>query len=449
MCLIQRSLVLLLAISPLLLPLPGHTQSIDFVDLYRQAEQFHESVGEAAARASQLTEERRKVLAQLLPTLSVDGRYNRRQDEVINGGFTLRPKTSWDTTVRLNQALYTGGRASTRYKMATIAHESGQLGEVVAREQLIFTLAEAFFSELKAQENLTAVAERHEGMKRHLTAARARVRLGADVRASALRLEAEVAQLAAQRLAAENELQSARESLAVLSGLPPEMELGTPPDLSTIATVANSENTALAARTDLGILAGETAAAALGIRFTTGTFLPFISAEARYEKSGEKSSAVSFLVDADKVVTLSATWDLYTGGENAAERRRTRAAYREKKLQLERTEREVRVAVQQAQRRVDVAGRIVESLTDRVNYATENHRIVTETYKAGAATYLDVIDASNALGDARSDLANARFDHSLALLGLAGATGQLMTIIGEPAPDLSAIHNWLARYGKE
>jgi len=96
--------------------------------------------------------------------------------------------------------------------------------------------------------------------------------------------------------------------------------------------------------------------------------------------------------------------------------------------------------VEQADREVHVAAEIVDSLTEALRYAKENHRIVSETYKAGAATYLDVIDASTALGDAQRDLEKARHDHSLALLQLARVTGRLLTLVDEPLPSFSRLH---------
>lgn|GEM_PF-1463131 len=443
----------------LLTALPGGAgaETVDFLQAFAAAEKFHESIGAAREQARQRGFEKDKVLAQLLPSLSADSSLTRRPDTLSSGAFTLRPRQSWEASLRLRQALFTGGRASTQLKVATIGKESGKLGVLMAREQLLFSLAESWFQVQRARENLITIQERHEGMLRHLAAARARVALGAAVRASALRLEAEVAQLAAQQLGAEDELISAREEFATLSGLPVDTELGNGPDLSapglptsgssatTSAQATSVESSALETRTDIGLLAGETAATALGVRYASGTFLPFVKAEAVYQKRGEDPSS-SFFLDTDKYAMLTATWDLFSGGENFAERRRARAAFREKSQQLDQREREVAVEVRQAQRSAEVSTRIVEALNSRVEYAGENHRIVTETHKAGAATYLDVIDASNALGDARRDLAGARYNQSMAKLQLARATGRLLLLVGEPAPDLSRIHRWLHRY---
>jgi outer membrane protein TolC len=86
---------------------------------------------------------------------------------------------------------------------------------------------------------------------------------------------------------------------------------------------------------------------------------------------------------------------------------------------------------------------VVKALEDAWTYAAENHRIVTETFNVGAATYLDVIDASTALGDARRDLENARNDLNLALLNLARTTGQLLVLVGEPVPTIGDLARWV------
>ncbi len=434
-------LAFLLAASTVMGPLTSasfaQVQAVGFADLYARAEAFHESIGEATKRAEQAAYEQDKVFAQLMPRLSVESTIMRREDAPT----PIHSKEVRETSVRLGQTLYTGGRATIQLKIATIGEIAGGLGVRDARERLIFQVAEAYFGVLKAEENLSSVNERLAGMKRHLEAARARVRLGAAVLASALRMESEVAQLAAEQLATENERATAREQLAILTGAPPRMEPGPPPDLAPIRALVDPVALALEDRTDLNILFGETVAAQLGVRFTTGLFLPTVDLEGVYATASTDPKS-NFATDEDTFAILKATWNLFNGGGDLAERRRARAAFNEKSLQLDRRRREIRTEVAQATRQVAVADRIVAALDGAMTYASENHRIVTETYKAGAATYLDVIDASNTLGDARRDRANARFDYSLALMNMARVTGQLVTVIGEEVPSYTKLKKW-------
>ncbi len=417
----------------------------DFTALFQRAEAFHESVGEARARFEQSRQERRKVLAKLLPRLSLDASIGRRSSAVTtNFGPTrsvLRPKETRDLSLALGQTLYTGGRATTQLKIATLGRTLGALGLQSAREALLLALAQSYFEIKTHQENLASVSDRLAAMQRHLQAAQARVSLGADVRASALRLEAEVARLRSEKLTVEDALASARESLAALTGQGPDTTLGNGPDLSSIDALLGKDaadraaQVALEQRVDLKVAAGETAAAGLAVKSTVGTFLPLVDLEGVYLTQSQDPSS-SFSPEEDAFITLSLKWDLFKGGENVAERRRARSEFQEKRLQSRRLVREIRLEVRQAVRGVRVAQQRVASLDEASSYAAENHRIVTETYKAGAATYLDVIDASTTFGDARRDLANARFDYSLALLRLAQSTGQLLPLVGEqPAQD--------------
>jgi len=451
----QRPLsAILLAIALGLLSPPGPAGAqdgaggpVDFKALYHQAVAFHESVAEARERLRQSEGERGKVVASLRPSVSVEGSISRRPDTLTSTATTpsgpvtyvLRPEESRDFILRVDQTLYTGGRASNELKIANIDEAAKEVGVAVAKEDLVFDLARDFFDVLKAQADLAAVTERREGMERHLKAARARVRLGADVKASALRLESEVARLKAEEAGDRHALASARENLANLTGASPDVALGTPPDMGAILSLTDPVDAAMAQRADLQLASGEAAAARLGVRYTTGNFLPLLKLEGNYERHGEDPSG-SFLIDEEAFATLRATWDLYSGGGDLAERRRTRAVFREKQLALARLKRDARTQVEQADREVHVAAEIVDSLTEALRYAKENHRIVSETYKAGAATYLDVIDASTALGDAQRDLEKARHDHSLALLQLARVTGRLLTLVDEPLPSFSRLH---------
>ncbi|MBI5136783.1 MAG: TolC family protein [Nitrospirae bacterium] len=440
----RQTVPALAAAASLLLVAPAWAQPVDFAALFHQAEAFHESVGAARDRAVQAAEERDKVLANLLPTVTLDGSVNRRADSKTSGTAVIRTEETRTASITVDQPLYTGGRASTQLRIATIAQAAGGIGVHVSREALLFDVAQAYFAVLKAEEDLVTVRDRLDGMRQQLEAARARVRLGADVRASALRLEAEVAGLEADRAAAEQAVASTRDQLALLAGADPGMELGAPPDLAPVQALADPAAAALVHRADLRLLEGEVKAADLGVRYTTGRFLPFVNLEGTWQKQNQ-TPKLSFVPDQDASVTLRATWDLYNGGEDASERARARAALHERQLGYARLEREIRVQVAQALREVKTSQRRVDARANALTSAAENHRIVSETYKAGAATYLDVIDASDALGDARRNLVNARHDHSLALLSLSQATGLLLTLVGEELPALDDRERWLAR----
>ncbi len=426
-------------------PSPGAAPPVDFTELFDRAERFHESVGAARSQAVQSAYERDKVFASMMPEINLDYGINRRRDAKLGiGGSVIRTKESRTASLSVRQPLYTGGRASNQLKIATIAQAAGGIGVHISREALIYDLAQAYFTVLKAEADLDTVTERLTGMRKQAEAANARVRVGADVRASALRIESEVAALEAERVAAENALENARENLALLTGDRTRITLGAPPQLDKIAHLANPVAAALTARADLNLIEGEVQAARYGIKFTQGTFLPFVDLTGTYQQQSQ-SPSLSFVPDEDASVGLNVTWNLYNGGEDRAERARARAVYTEKQLDYDRLKREITAQVEQALREVQATDRRTAAFSRAMESATENHRIVAETYKAGAATYLDVIDASTNLGDARRNLINARHDHSLALLGLAQATGQLVTLVGEPVPDFTDLKRWLAR----
>lgn len=424
-------------------PPPAQPGAMDFKALYHAALGFHESVGEAESRRRQAEFERRKVLANMLPSLDVTGEIQRRAKNLTSsGGFIIASKDSRELTVTLGQSLYTGGRARTQLKIATIGEMSRDLELRVAHENLAFDLAQAYFAVMKAQADLASATDRRQGMEQHVQAAEARVRLGADVRASVLRLDSELARLKAEEMQASDALRTARENLALLTGLDVDVALGAPPDMGPVRAVAEPVETALAHRADVGLATGEAAAALLGVRFTTGTFLPVISLQGTYTRRSQDPET-SFLIDEESFATLKATWNLYGGGEDVAERHRARAQFEEKQLSLAELQREIGTQVGQAERQVEVAEQVVKSLEDAWTYAAENHRIVTETFNVGAATYLDVIDASTTLGDARRDLENARNDLNLALLNLARTTGALLALVDEPVPATGDLRRWV------
>ena len=93
-------------------------------------------------------------------------------------------------------------------------------------------------------------------------------------------------------------------------------------------------------------------------------------------------------------------------------------------LERQKTERQIRLAVQQAFDEVRAAAETIESARANVGEAERVLTMMQSNYKYGAATTLDVSDAQTALSSARTNLLRGLHDYSVARANLRWTVGQ-------------------------
>jgi outer membrane protein TolC len=100
------------------------------------------------------------------------------------------------------------------------------------------------------------------------------------------------------------------------------------------------------------------------------------------------------------------------------------AAQRAARLEREKAEQQVRLALQQALDDLKAARETVEAARANVRQAERVLRMTQDNYRYGAATTLDVLDAQTALTVARTNLLRGLHDYSLARASLLWVMGR-------------------------
>ena len=108
-----------------------------------------------------------------------------------------------------------------------------------------------------------------------------------------------------------------------------------------------------------------------------------------------------------------------------------RVRSRQAELRFRDYSKQVSVEVENAYRTVQAAESAIQSLQDKLRWASENYNAVTIQYKNGLKNSLDVIDANTLLTTAERQLAEAKRNYAVSLLGLQRAKGVLLKNIVE------------------
>jgi len=307
-------------------------------------------------------------------------------------------------------------------KNAGLAVDAQEQSLEVLRREVLFGVAQAYYGvaslkELnRIQEQLVANARAHEAD------AKRRYEAGALTKLSYTRAELDRSRLEQDLERAKGSLASATLALAALLDRPADFEVVTPPAPAVVdGQPAALVDEALAKRVELK-------ASRLSQELADSTktqvwlkFLPTVGVTGRYTVA----NATGFTGRNDSwLVQFGLTWVLWDGGIREAELREASAKQTEMGLAVRQTERKVRDDVEKARIDLQSAQAALLKAQDGAVLARESLALAQDSFRAGAATELDVTDASTALASAEQSLIGETLNAQLAGVRLLKALGR-------------------------
>ena len=328
-----------------------------------------------------------------------------------------------DQNVTLMVPLYTGGKLGNLVKAASQRENAARAGIDAARADAALMVREAYAQALLAEE-MTRVAEaRANAASALLSVTRAEFEAGRGIQAS-------VARAAAERADADRMLANARNDRAkMLLELKRAMgvQLDSAITLSdTLTIVAPSgglgENLAEAARSRPELLAArarlDSAKAQGGA--AKGAYLPQIYGAAMAdvfapENMGDRKGGT---------VGLIVSIPLLDAGQRSAEVRQMEAMRRRSEAELKEIELRVATEVRQARLDVETAAANYRAAETVVQAAETAYDVMILRVQSQKSILVEQLDALAALTQARANMAQALFDHSIAVARLQRAVGR-------------------------
>jgi len=191
----------------------------------------------------------------LYPRLNARAAYTRFNEMLPSGGgpFIFQPTDSYQAALVLTQPLYTGGRTLAALRSAQKMREASAAGLSVTRQDLTLSVAEAYYSVMKAQKAVDISKRSLERMERHqlITEREASTRKSKANQSALLRANSLVSQARISLLRSQDGLTIARDKLSLLTKLPKDAKYTEPPALDQPAGDLNAlVKTALTGRDD-------------------------------------------------------------------------------------------------------------------------------------------------------------------------------------------------------
>nr|WP_232090325.1 TolC family outer membrane protein [Halomonas sp. MCCC 1A13316] len=387
----------------------------------------------------------------LLPQISVGGSasHSRIYSSANEGTqFPGVPAEAFETEDTVNsaslsldaeQALYDPTRRA-QLERAEREIDRDALGVDAAAQQLLFSVANAYFEILRAHDVLSARRAQETAISRQLEQAQERFEVGLIAITDVHEAQASYDLARAQRLAAEGAMQVSFEALERLTGhrydsieaLDDEVPIDRPVPADREEWVELAmDNSPLVLAAEAGV---EVARSSVDV--ARAGQLPVVSAFANYGWSDTDRNGTNH--QSESQVGLRASLPLYTGGSTQAQIRQSGFLLEASQYDFEAQRRDT---IQQVRSLFTQVNNDVETVEARRQAIVSNQSALEATrsgYEVGTRNIVDVLNAEQNLFNAIAEHAEARYDYVLGLLQLQQEAGLL-------GPEsIQAVNAWLS-----
>ncbi len=425
---ILRATILALACTVLVAPAEAGDKVYTIDDAYRAALAGNENVKIAEEDVIQSESRVDQAWTYLYPKLVAQGAYTRFNETLPPGGgaFLFQPKEQYQASLVLTQPLYTGGRTLAALRTAQKMREASSSGLSLTRQDMMLSVAEAYYGVLKAQKSVDISKRSLERMEHHkeTTEREAATRKSKANQSALLRANSLVSQARIALVRAQDGLKIAHEKLSLLTKLPKDIQLAEPEQLEQSAeSLENLQKTALSNRADYATSRINKNIADENVTIVQGGHYPQLSALAGAQY--QESQPAIFTDATTYYAGLRLTVPIFEGGLMRAEVSEARSRVRQAELSSDFLRKSIESDVEEAYVNMQTVTSVLETAKLEMDYAKGNYEAVDGLFSEGLLASLSLIDAEQALTMAERELMNAIYDRELAILRLRKSIGTL------------------------
>jgi outer membrane protein len=324
----------------------------------------------------------------------------------------------------VTQTLYNGNQTANRTRVAESQVSGAREGLRVLEESVLLSAATIYMDYLRDSAIVEVQKSNVRVLEQTLKQTRDRFNVGEVTRTDVAQSEAQLAAGKTQELTAESNLVTTRSNFRRIIGNEPEnLAPGSPVDRFLPAT--------LPAAVELSLIENPNVTAAmygidvnfLQVKVAEGALLPTVTLQASVQDAYEQQLTVQKSFTASAVAQVSVP--IYQGGSEYSLIRQSKETLAQQRLTLETTRDQTRANTVTAWGQL-VAGKAqVSSAQSQVTASEIALNGVREEAKAGQRTTLDVLNAQQALVNARVALVTAQHDRVVASYSVLAAIGRL------------------------
>ena len=340
-----------------------------------------------------------------------------------NLGSTL-PLQPNGASLTVNQTLYNGNQTANRTRAAESQVSGSREALRVLEQTVLLQAATSYMDYLRDSATLEVQHSNVRVLEQTLKQTRDRFNVGEVTRTDVAQSEAQLAAGRTQALTAESNLTTTRANFRrIIGNEPANLAPGSPVDRFLPGTIASAVN--------LGLVENPNVTAAmfgidvnyLQVKINEGALLPTVTVQAGITQSYQQTLTVFRTTTGSAIATASVP--IFQGGAEYALIRQSKENLAQQRLNLETTRDQTRANIVQAWGQLEAGKAQVQSAQAQVTASEIALNGVREEAKAGQRTTLDVLNAQQALVNARVALVTAQHDRVVASYSVLNAVGRL------------------------
>ncbi|MEI8139013.1 MAG: TolC family protein [bacterium] len=329
---------------------------------------------------------------------------------------------SFNGSVGLDLLVYDFGKTPAVVRQAYANLISATENLRATRSDIAFLTRSAFLNLGKALELEQVAIEAVRQNQVHLDQVQAFIEVGRRTRYDLTKSEVDLGNSKLTRIKAHNEVVTARGSLNRSLGLATDPGYKILPDLSGIFTTCPADQLMGRARQfhpRLKVLQAKERVTSAAVDEAIAALYPDIGLQAKYGLSGS-----SFPLVWNWSAALQGSLQLFTGRQQTWRINEVVTQLRSARAQTVEFEQLLYEELQTALSQLDSSRQLL-SLTDLIaKQAAESLELISERYRLGAASLVEVTDAQVALTSARAEQVKSKFDYQAAIAQLKHACGE-------------------------
>lgn len=373
-----------------------------------------------------LKKEKQVAMLSHLPSVGISSGFSRQsgqQFQQIEGEIVVTNVTNEivNGNLNVNMPLFNSGRRILDTQSAKLALEAGEKGLNRAKQQVIFDVSRRYLQVLLDQELFRIATQNLEDQKQQLIQIEGFVDAGLRTISDLYNQQSEVARLESVKVDAEiqleNDLWLLTEYLQLAPGTVPKIEAVEPirensafagMDMMQLYEVAKSN------RQDLGQQSLLATSYKKDMQAVKAMYYPRLNAFYNYNtfftSLDERSLQEQFLkIYPQNTLGVNLSIPIFTNFQTRLDVTRSRAAYENQLLQKESTERKVYQEVKLSYQNYLAALRKEKNSQVQVLAAEEAFKAVSERFRLGLSSFVDISTANQTMVNAQADQAQAVF----------------------------------------
>jgi outer membrane protein len=294
----------------------------------------------------------------------------------------------------------------------------------VLEQTVLLQAASTYMDYLRDAATLEVQRSNVRVLEQTLKQTRDRFNVGEVTRTDVAQSEAQLAAGRTQALTAESNLTTTRANFRrIIGNEPANLAPGSPVDRFLPGTIASAVNLSLVENPNVTASMYGIDVNYLQVKINEGALLPTVTLQAAVSTAYQQTLTVFRTNTASAIATASIP--IYQGGTEYSLIRQSKENLAQQRLNLETTRDQTRANVVQAWGQLEAGKAQVQSAQAQVTASEIALNGVREEAKAGQRTTLDVLNAQQALVNARVALVTAQHDRVVASYSVLNAVGRL------------------------